>query len=161
MKEIQTNGITILLVEVPEDAIGFIIDYFYLICNPYESDKKVIELPQCQWEMIGKSTELSEEQMKEILPIYEGAIRGYRIYTQRPDLLTKDIQESYLSLLEANGIVDRCSIEEPEIYQDDGIRQPCKYDYPHGFDLEQYHKDLKQWQEAQSKVKHYLVLKMI
>ncbi|HRC15931.1 MAG TPA: hypothetical protein PLY25_09655, partial [Bacteroidia bacterium] len=66
MKEIKTNGITMLLVEVPEDAIGFIIDYLYLICNPYESDKKVIELPQCQWEILGKSTELSEEQMKEI-----------------------------------------------------------------------------------------------
>ena len=165
MKEIQTNGITILLVEVPEDAIGFIIDYFYLICNPYESDKKVIELPQCQWEILGKSTELSEEQMKEICPKCIG-LSVYPDYNFKPTRLVAlkffhTVQESYISLLEANGIVDRCDIEEPEIYHDDGIREPCKYDYPHGFDLEQYHKDLKQWQEAQSKVKHYLVLKMI
>jgi len=140
-KEIQTNGITILLVEVPEDAIGFIIDYLYLICNPYESDKKVIELPQCQWEILGKSTELSEEQMKEILPIYEGAIRGYRIYTQRPDLLTKDIQESYLSLLESNGIVDRNPISDEQKNVDRFWQV--------------------EWQQAQSKVKHYLVLKRI
>jgi len=146
-KEIQTNGITILLVEVPEDAIGFIIDYLYLICNPYESDKKVIELPQCQWEILGKSTELSEEQMKEILPIYEGAIRGYRIYTQRPDLLTKDIRESYLSLLEANGIVDRNSASHPSDID------PTNRSH--------YDKIEQEWQQAQSKVKHYLVLKRI
>ena len=113
MKEIKTNGITILLVEVPDDAIGFIIDYFYLICNPYESDKKVIELPQCQWEMIGKSTELSEEQMKEICwQVSFGNYTGYKNYNKAKCSDFRDIvessfstvQESYLSLLEANGI---------------------------------------------------------
>ena len=79
--------------------------------------------------------------MKEILPIYEGAIRGYRIYTQRPDLLTKDIQESYLSLLESNGIVDRNPISDEQKNVDRFWQV--------------------EWQEAQSKVKHYLVLKRI
>ena len=147
MKEITTNNQTILLVEVPEDAIGFIIDYLYLICNPYESDKKVIELPQCQWEILGKSTELSEEQMKEICPLYKSAIVGYRIYNQRPDLLTKDIQESYLSLLEANGIVDRNSASHPSDID------PTNRSH--------YDKIEQEWQQAQSKVKHYLVLKRI
>jgi len=104
MTEITTNGITILLVEVPEDAKKFVTDWKFLIVDIFSPTQKMIPIPEGQYQILGKSTELSEEQMKEILPIYEGAIRGYRIYTQRPDLLTKDIQESYLSLLEANGI---------------------------------------------------------
>lgn len=105
MKEIQTNGITILFVEVPDDAIGFIIDYFYLICNPYESDKKVIELPQCQWEILGKSTELSEEQMKEICEDVKGMFQSvmYKDYIGL-NFPYHFVNESYLSLLEANGI---------------------------------------------------------
>lgn len=130
MKEIQTNGITILIVEVPEDAKGFIIDYLYLICNPYESDKKVIELPQCQWEMIGKSTE----------PIHE--LLG----------ISKD---EYLSLLEANGIVDRNPIDEPD--EDYYMNKSTDRAYSRAL----YRWKLEQWQEAQSKVKHYLVLKRI
>ena len=106
MKEVTTNNQTILLVEVPEDASDFRIDYASIIVLSWATTNEngSIELSSGKWVILGKSTELSEEQMKEILPIYEGAIRGYRIYTQRPDLLTKDIQESYLSLLEANGI---------------------------------------------------------
>jgi len=117
MKEIKTNGITMLLVEVPEDAIGFIIDYLYLICNPYESDKKVIELPQCQWEILGKSTELSEEQMKEICEFRFGNQSEYleagfidyntpvrNGFGDKYILNKETVQESYLSLLEANGI---------------------------------------------------------
>ena len=106
-----------LLVEVPEDAIGFIIDYLYLICNPYESDKKVIELPQCQWEILGKSTELSEEQMKEICEFRFGNQSEYleagfidyntpvrNGFGDKYILNKETVQESYLSLLEANGI---------------------------------------------------------
>ena len=104
MTEITTNGITILLVEVPEDARKFKIENGLLLFKADFIPFGIVILPSGQYQILGKSTELSEEQMKEILPIYEGAIRGYRIYTQRPDLLTKDIQESYLSLLEANGI---------------------------------------------------------
>ena len=150
MKEIQTNGITILLVEVPEDAKNFTItefDWFenapkwYLLHETIEDNCGCPIEFDGDWEILGKSTELSEEQMKEILPIYEGAIRGYRIYTQRPDLLTKDIRESYLSLLEANGIVDRNPFDKS------GMTFSSEYQ--------------NKWQEAQSKVKHYLVLKMI
>ena len=106
MKEITTNGITILLVEVEKGATYFqILPNKGIFVNGDSIESGVVDfLPKGNWQILGKSTELSEEQMKEILPIYEGAIRGYRIYTQRPDLLTKDIQESYLSLLEANGI---------------------------------------------------------
>ena len=147
MKEIQTNGITILLVEVPEDATRFVTDWKFLIVDIFSPTQKMIPIPEGQYQILGKSTELSEEQMKEILPIYEGAIRGYRIYTQRPDLLTKDIQESYLSLLEANGIVDRNSASHPSDID------PTNRSH--------YDKIEQEWQQAQSKVKHYLVLKMI
>ena len=156
MKEIKTNGITILLVEVPEDAKNFTItefDWFenapkwYLLHETIEDNCGCPIEFDGDWEILGKSTELSEEQMKEILPIYEGAIRGYRIYTQRPDLLTKDIQESYLSLLEANGIVDRNSASHPSDID------PTNRSH--------YDKIEQEWQQAQSKVKHYLVLKRI
>ncbi len=139
MTSIKTNGITILLVEVPEDATRFVTDWKFLIVDIFSPTQKMIPIPEGQYQILGKSTELSEEQMKEILPIYEGAIRGYRIYTQRPDLLTKDIQESYLSLLEANGIVDRNPISDEQKNVDRFWQV--------------------EWQEAQSKVKHYLVLK--
>ncbi len=150
MTPIKTNGITILLVEVPEDAKNFTItefDWFenapkwYLLHETIEDNCGCPIEFDGDWEILGKSTELSEEQMKEILPIYEGAIRGYRIYTQRPDLLTKDIQESYLSLLESNGIVDRNPISDEQKNVDRFWQV--------------------EWQEAQSKVKHYLVLKRI
>jgi len=147
MKEIQTNGITILLVEVPEDATRFVTDWKFLIVDIFSPTQKMIPIMEGSWEILGKSTELSEEQMKEILPIYEGAIRGYRIYTQRPDLLTKDIQESYLSLLEANGIVDGNSASHPSDID------PTNRSH--------YDKIEQEWQQAQSKVKHYLVLKRI
>ena len=147
MKEIQTNGITILLVEVPEDATRFVTDWKFLIVDIFSPTQKMIPIPEGQYQILGKSTELSEEQMKEILPIYEGAIRGYRIYTQRPDLLTKDIRESYLSLLEANGIVDRNSASHPSDID------PTNRSH--------YDKIEQEWQQAQSKVKHYLVLKRI
>jgi len=174
MKEIQTNGITILLVEATENQINDILVHSPLIVKDVlRIGMTGIKLPSGQYQILGKSTELSEEQMKEIVPSFsfDEVTFIYPDYLHKNADLISDkclnayefdtVKESYLSLLEANGIVDRCSIEEPEIYQDDGIRQPCKYDYPHGFDLEQYHKDLKQWQEAQSKVKHYLVLKRI
>jgi len=166
MKEIQTNGITILLVEATENQINDILVHSPLIVKDVlRIGMTGIKLPSGQYQILGKSTELSEEQMKEICEsIFDKYYFDYmnpENNNYAPGFTLETVQESYLSLLEANGIVDRCSIEEPEIYQDDGIRQPCKYDYPHGFDLEQYHKDLKQWQEAQSKVKHYLVLKMI
>ena len=147
MKEIQTNGITILLVEVPEDAKKFVTDWKFLIVDIFSPTQKMIPIPEGQYQILGKSTELSDEQMKEILPIYEGAIRGYRIYTQRPDLLTKDIRESYLSLLEANGIVDGNSASHPSDID------PTNRSH--------YDKIEQEWQQAQSKVKHYLVLKRI
>ena len=145
--EIKTNGITILFVEVPEGATRFVTDWKFLIVDIFSPTQKMIPIPEGQYQILGKSTELSEEQMKEILPIYEGAIRGYRIYTQRPDLLTKDIRESYLSLLEANGIVDRNSASHPSDID------PTNRSH--------YDKIEQEWQQAQSKVKHYLVLKRI
>ena len=150
MKEIQTNGITILLVEVPEDAREFKIENGLLLFKADFIPFGIVILPSGQCQILGKSTELSEEQMKEILPIYEGAIRGYRIYTQRPDLLTKDIQESYLSLLEANGIVDRNNLANPDTTTILGSS-------PSGIYYEVLDELRDKWQESQSKVKHYLV----
>lgn len=104
MKEIQTNGITLLLVEVPEDASDFRIDYASIIVLSWATTNEngSIELSSGKWVILGKSTELSEEQMKEIMTLYEG--KKYKVYTGSYGKYTDKVQQSYLSLLEANGI---------------------------------------------------------
>ena len=115
MKEIQTNGITLLLVEVPEDASDFRIDYASIIVLSWATTNEngSIELSSGKWVILGKSTELSEEQMKEICwQVSFGNYTGYKNYNQAKCSDFRDIvessfstvQESYLSLLEANGI---------------------------------------------------------
>ena len=159
MKEIKTNGIEVLFVEVPEDAKEFDVHHNVLLCFHLNDNVEGINLPIGQYQILGKSTELSEEQMKEICEhkevdsydyygiVYDEIYRNY-LLSEHDWKLSCDqfstVQESYLSLLEANGIVDRCMIPEPE-----GV----------GFDSPSQEWD--EWQEAQSKVKHYLVLKRI
>jgi len=113
MKEIQTNGITILLVEVPEDATRFVTDWKFLIVDIFSPTQKMIPIPEGQYQILGKSTELSEEQMKEICwQVSFGNYTGYKNYNQAKCSDFRDIvessfstvQESYISLLEANGI---------------------------------------------------------
>ena len=108
MKEITTNGITILLVEVPEDATRFVTDWKFLIVDIFSPTQKMIPIPEGQYQILGKSTELSEEQMKEICPKCIG-LSVYPDYNFKPTRLVAlkffhTVQESYLSLLEANGI---------------------------------------------------------
>ena len=117
MKEIQTNGITILLIEVPEDAKNFTItefDWFenapkwYLLHETIEDNCGCPIEFDGDWEILGKSTELSEEQMKEICPKCIG-LSVYPDYNFKPTRLVAlkffhTVQESYISLLEANGI---------------------------------------------------------
>lgn len=106
MKEIQTNGITILLVEVPDGATRFVTDWKFLIVDIFSPTQKMIPIPEGGWQILGKSTELSEEQMKEICEECFGRYLDYK----NPNLMGEAIavwetvQESYLSLLEANGI---------------------------------------------------------
>jgi hypothetical protein len=140
MKEIKTNDITILIVEVPEDAIRFNIDNgllryttpFYNKSEQVENDGMILLPIENEWEIIGKST----ESIHELLGISK---------------------EDYLSLLEANGIVDRINLLEPNI-DDYCYAGSMKLDK---WGVTEYEKELKEWQEAQSKVKHYLVLKRI
>lgn len=115
MTEITTNGITILLVEVPSVNLIFDIHDNYLVMGTNTMDvsskkrkirngdnKGFINLNKVDWQILGKSTELSEEQMKEIITLYEG--KKYKVYTGSYGKYTDKVQESYLSLLEANGI---------------------------------------------------------
>ena len=137
MKEIKTNGITILLIEVPEDAKLLQItqnasgrNLSYKVNNTtHPFGYTHIKLPEGNYQILGKSTELSEEQMKEIV--------------ERKDWLWGKMTylSSYLSLLEANGIVDRNPFDKS------GMTFSSEYQ--------------NKWQESQSKVKHYLVLKRI
>lgn len=164
MKEIQTNGITILLVEVPEDAREFKIENGLLLFKADFIPFGIVILPQGQYQILGKSTELSEEQMKGICwQVSFGNYTGYKNYNQAKCSDFRDIvessfstvQESYLSLLEANGIVDRNMIDKPN--EADILEEHEDWIYSRA----KYKSLLEQWQESQSKVKHYLVLKRI
>lgn len=159
MKEITTNGIKILFVEVPEDANNFFMDYFYLVYTSNNSGNKVaLGLPQANYQILGKSTELSKEQMKEICATrFNGA--NYHDYLKE-NVWFKTVQESYLSLLEANGIVDRNEYELPESGRDKLYDSSETHGRSQAYH-EEWHKRMRQWQESQSKVKTYLVLKRI
>lgn len=188
MKQITTNSLSILFIEVPENAKEVAIGYndngslFYLSNKKSES----VELPFGLWKILGKSTELSEEQMKEICQsieiddytyderVFYDMYRNYSLDESYWNLKCdqcSNVQESYLSLLEANGIVDRNLIERPEIekyiltgknkaeldmLEEDslGLKPSWKSIF-----LSNYEDKLNQYQEAQSKVEHYLVLK--
>ncbi len=119
MTSIKTNGITILLVEVPSVNLIFDIHDNYLVMGTNAMDvsskkrkirngdnKGFINLNKVDWQILGKSTELSEEQMKEICESdrHDNMFIDFREESTRYAYLLKSVQESYLSLLEANGI---------------------------------------------------------
>lgn len=168
MTPIKTNGITILLVEVPEDAKNFEIMDDMLLFTSKNSKADFSIIPSGQYQILGKSTELSDEQMKGIcekIHVEEapsahndfagGFHYGFVDYTNIGDYSGYQgncnhfvsVNKSYLSMLEANGIVDRNREINPDEYTPKNI-----------FDLRRIK---KQYQESQSKVKHYLVLKRI
>lgn len=150
MKEVTTNNQTILLVEVPEDVTGFNLHHNILLYPLGNDDVDGIRLPIGQYQILGKSTELSEEQMKEICATrFNGA--NYHDYLKE-NVWFKTVQESYLSLLEDNGIVDRVNYKKP-ICDCNG---KCTEEQQFGC-----LGDHVIYEEAQSKVKHYLVLKRI
>ena len=137
MKEITTNGKTILFVEVPEDAYEFRMSLKmtnHLIYRRGETFAGYVNLPNFTYQILGKST----ESIHELLGISK---------------------ESYLSLLEANGIVDRCLMPKPEFNYEFGEDGPTDSQLL-GAEIH-FDECCKQYQEAQSKVKHYLALKRI
>jgi hypothetical protein len=154
MKEIKTNGIEVLFVEVPEDAYNFRLKNGYIWYDDKNFKDCCMLEPSGKWVILGKSTELSEEQMKEICEKTGRKIfRDYNMNYMGVPMSVFTVQESYLSLLEANGIVDRNKYGErkPE------ISDPNPSSQYYGSEMD----ELSGWQEAQSKVKHYLVLKRI
>lgn len=109
MTPIKTNNITILLVEVPEDTKLWSIDNdneLYLYVSVSDDTPDIIGLGKGQYQILGKSTELSEEQMNEICASdrHNNMFIDFKEESTRYAYLLKSVQESYLSLLEANGI---------------------------------------------------------
>lgn len=199
MTEIDIKeGKKLLIVEVPDDAIDFDMvigtEYFFLYYKAHFFEFKKIGmhklLPPGSWQILGKSSELSEEQMKEIVekPLHSHieymvdpkdksytktidcynrprwtkiTSTFYKDYAakQRPRSMAwigtvNTVQESYLSLLEANGVVDRGKESEPDS-DDYCFAGTNKTDW---WGMNEYKKDLNKWQEAQKQVKSYLVL---
>jgi hypothetical protein len=156
---------------VPEDAKEFdISDMGSLIYYVEWGNSGYIDLPQGQYQILGKSTELSEEQMKEICwQVSFGNYTGYKNYNQAKCSDFRDIvessfstvQESYLSLLEANGIVDMNLIPGPNHLDYKVKNEWGELVFKSTSSLNKYSDDYDKYQESQSKVKHYLVLKRI
>lgn len=173
-KEIITNGITLLLVEVPEYAINFRIDNYPIletVCEYEFTNNEAPELrciPQGMYLILGKSTELSEEQIKGICEqVSFGNYTGYKNYQAKccdfRDIVESSfstVQQSYLSLLGANGIVDRNPYELPESGRDKLYDSSETHGRSQAYH-EEWHKRIKQYQETKSKVKHYLVLEKL
>lgn len=117
MKEIKANGIDVLFVEVPEEIKSWDDDVFTIRDDSYvrfwdkSGHDSLIDLPSGKWELMGKSTELTDSQMKEICEQYP-IVKNNRLFFKNygKQIICKErpwvdtVQESYLSLLEANGI---------------------------------------------------------
>lgn len=105
---IQTSKATILVVDLPEGATDVASGndkIMYWIQYGFAKSLRVANLPPGQWQLLGKTFDLSEEQWKDILPRYIGGITGYLDYESgRPDALVKSATESGLSLLISNKV---------------------------------------------------------
>lgn len=159
IKLIETNGKHLFFVEVPAGAINFRLEK-YLIPNAlmYQlpTHTGVLNLPSGQYQILGKSTELSNPQIEDIcerMSPYPGLVIFFYMNYLTGKFDFDIVQESYLSLLQANGVVDRNQYG-------DVCPKPVTLSEDDDFGLMstlRFHK-IGQWQEVQSKVKHYLIL---
>lgn len=145
------NG-TMLFVDVPDDADRFKV--FNDLDKPYLSYFVGVEtyreyLPKGNWKLLGKSTELTEEQLNEIMPAISTAqLDGVWYSSDGERFIHETALESYNSLKESLGVVDVNFIgEEPK--NKDCTCSDCKQDN------EVYQEE---WNEAQQQVKSYQVL---
>lgn len=104
MKEQTINGKTYLFVEVPEDSGAYLVpDGTFTMWNPDEMN--VINLPD-DWDIIGRVSELTEEQWKGIVESWPSVSGdGTMVYQRYPDEIPKcrTATESGLSLIESLG----------------------------------------------------------
>lgn len=147
IKLIETNGKKVLILEVPEGASEFETGTRTLFFNDFR-----IDIPFGDWQILGKSTELSEEQKGQVVECLEW--EGLVVYILYPDdpkkrRFTASRDESYLSWLKANEIVDRNPYGD---YESAFVYSPLS------FNLNELEADQIKWQEAQKQVRTYIIL---
>jgi hypothetical protein len=110
---------------------------------------------------ITKLTHITEDKFAEwVQLISNGKITGQKQYRKDSDttgipanMWVTTAKESFFSYLESQGIYFKNKLgEKPEMFDSLLVGKNCKYEYPHGYDIEQYRKDLEVWEEAEQKV---------
>lgn len=155
-KVIKTDKSTLLVIEVSEVTRNVVL--FTNEIGYYADGKnKYTKLPQGNWQLLGRLPDITENEWKVVVDDYDN---GYFYYPDGYKDTCDTATESGLSLLQANEVYfDNPFGDEPKItsgeYDDNGFGDIDKY---------QFKRDLKSWQEAQSKVwdkeRTYLFIKV-
>lgn len=149
IKIIETPKALVLVVDMPTDAINAIVDEGHL--SVFHKSQHIFhhEIPQGNWQLLGKLSEITEEQWKGIVEDVEPASLGlFPDYNFKPNRLKavswcSSATESGLSLIESEVMLKNpLGDKEPEDIPDLGA-----------FTHYQRNK-WKQWQAAEDQVFH-------
>lgn len=133
---------------VPEGVNKFkVYEYGYSSTHLLMEDLTDLVLPQGNWQLLGISTELTEEQWRDLVSFH---IFAYKDYKTTAIYKFKTAKESGLSLLEANG----CFSVNPY-----GDMPPDETSTPLSWNSEGLEADIKKWQQAQENTGPRLILK--
>lgn len=104
---IQTSKATILVVDLPEGAEAWKNDSYHTNTLWYKSESmrspKHINLPDGEWQLLGKTFELSRLQCAEIVKYVGLPWNAYKDYTTDSNWFNNPV-DSFASLLTANGV---------------------------------------------------------
>jgi len=160
---------TLMFVEVPKQTKSgecFIEDTCLYLGNlPYNISSHFIRIDKGNWQLLGSSTDLSEEQLKEIMPRGDADpsgdryVVGYGLYYQNIEVNYWEgvtALEAYTSLKISLGVVDVNPLRLPTFsyyFGEDGPTDNQLLSAEADF----YHR-MEQWQQAQQQVKSFQVL---
>jgi len=139
---IKTSKATILVVDLPEGVTAPRIENFKNYSSLFSGESSICRLPPGNWQLLGKTFEMSDEQWKEIVE-EEVLILSWDKYSDSPITETMTATESGISLLTANKVFKENPNEKPDIqyFMSDSA-----------FTKRDYHEKLNQWQEAEQHV---------
>jgi hypothetical protein len=102
------EGVKLIAVKVPEGARTFAIELDALFCHMRLGVYELIKLPEGNWTILGLSTELTEEQCIELMPIEDGLYYfNYTKFKNLPNYRVK-AKESFASFLSSEGVEEPC-----------------------------------------------------
>lgn len=171
MKLLNTGITDLLIVDVPTSATGFDILPDRLSFDYMEDDIRMpdyIPIPEgYKYTVLGKVSELTEEQCDLIVPKIDidDPTCGFERFMTDDEFARHDrveacstATESFHSLLKANGILLDNPLGKKPIrttpFMNDGY-----YSDLDRVEIDAYNAELKDWQEAQSKVSNPLIIK--